>query len=186
MQFASDQNAGGMMGVSGLTECMATQLCEEAPKQSNEHITIGNYLSPSKFALSGGKLALEAAAVLLSSPPYAGKTVSTTPLAVAGAFHTKLMEPAKVDLEKALELTPFHETQIPVISNVDGKPHSSPAEIRRKLGEQLITPVQWGLTMANMLGDPSFERAYEIGPGRVCSGIIKSINRRAKVVSVSV
>lgn len=185
MQYASDIAEGGMLGVSGITETEALLICDGAAKLSEECIAIGNYLSPSKFSLSGSKNALIEAQKLLKSL-HCGKAVTVTPLAVAGAFHTKLMAPAADQLESILNSVEISAPRIPVISNVDGTEHTTPDDIRRKLLAQLVSPVQWGKSMGIVLQDPEFQCAYEIGPGRICSGILKSIHRRAVVHNISV
>jgi [acyl-carrier-protein] S-malonyltransferase len=188
MQYASDLVAGGMLGVSGITEAEATHICTHATQLSpaDEFITIGNHLSPTRFSLSGSKGALSVAQDLLATSPPGGKSVSVTLLAVAGAFHTRLMTPAASQLEQTLNAITINAPTIPVLCNVDATPHTVPDDIRRKLLAQLVTPVQWGQALEVVLQDPDFQCAYEIGPGKVCGGILKSIRRRAVLHSISV
>ena len=99
------------------------------------------------------------------------------PLAVAGAFHTALMKPAVARLEAVLETVDLRPPRIPVISNVDAQPHDDPVEIRRLLGEQVVSPVRWEDSMRSLLGQ-GFAPFWEIGPGRVLRGLLKRIDRK--------
>ncbi len=100
------------------------------------------------------------------------------PLAVAGAFHTALMQPAVERLEAVLESVDLRPPRIPVISNVDAQPHDDPVEIRRLLGEQVVNPVRWEDSMRLLLSEYPIDSCYEIGPGRVLKGLLKRIDRK--------
>merc|ERR1719198_1132669 len=105
------------------------------------------------------------------------------PLAVAGAFHTDFMAPAVTELEAVLKDVDIKAPRIPVVSNVDGKPHKDADSIRATLAKQVTAPVQWETQMADMLaGD--FGEALELGPGKVCAGILKRFDRKAKCSNV--
>jgi [acyl-carrier-protein] S-malonyltransferase len=100
------------------------------------------------------------------------------PLAVAGAFHTPIMQPAVEKLTAALAGVPLNKPRIPVVSNVDAKPHDDPEEIRGLLIQQVVQPVLWGDSMQYLLGR-GFDTFYEVGPGRVLRGLMKRIDRKA-------
>jgi [acyl-carrier-protein] S-malonyltransferase len=100
------------------------------------------------------------------------------PLAVAGAFHTSLMQPAAERLTAALAEAEIRPPRIPVISNVDARAHDDPEEIRRLLVDQLTSPVLWEDSMRRLLADYGVEKCYEIGPGRVLTGLLKRIDRK--------
>ena len=113
------------------------------------------------------------------------------PLAVAGAFHTSLMEPAVEHLRKALKEAEIHSPRIQVISNVNAKPHGSPDEIREILAKQVTYPVQWETIMMDMVKSPKWVdsdlygcKSYEIGPGMVCRGIVKKLGKNFEVINV--
>ena len=104
-------------------------------------------------------------------------------LAVAGAFHTPLMKPADETLAAALAGVEIRPPRVPVWSNVDAKPHTDPAEIRDLLVRQVLQPVLWEETMRGLLAD-GCDRFYEIGPGRVLTGLLKRVNRKTPCVNV--
>ena len=100
------------------------------------------------------------------------------PLAVAGAFHTAIMQPAVARLTAALAEVDIQSPRIPVVSNVDAQPHTDPQEIRSLLVQQVVHPVLWEDTMRWMIDEAGIERCYEIGPGRVLRGLLKRIARK--------
>jgi [acyl-carrier-protein] S-malonyltransferase len=104
-------------------------------------------------------------------------------LAVAGAFHCPLMKPADDQLAQVLAQTPIVPPRLPVYSNVDAAPHSDPDEIRRILVAQVLQSVRWEDSMRRMLAD-GFDTFYEIGPGRVLTGLLRRIDRKAACTSV--
>lgn len=113
------------------------------------------------------------------------------PLAVAGAFHTSFMEPAVEHLRRALNEANIQPSRIPVISNVNAKPHGSPDEIREILAQQVTSPVHWETIMMQMVKSPEWAdanftgcKSYEIGPGMVCRGIIKKLGKNFEVINV--
>jgi len=106
------------------------------------------------------------------------------PLAVAGAFHTPLMKPADERLAEALAAAAISAPRIPVYSNVDANPHTgSPATIAQTLATQVTQGVRWDDSMRRMMAD-GFDTFYEIGPGRVLTGLLKRIDRKTPCTSV--
>ena len=103
-------------------------------------------------------------------------------LQVAGAFHTDFMAPAVSTLEEVLKEVEVSKPRIPVISNVDAKAHSDPAVIKSILTKQVTAPVQWETIMTD-LNEAGYEEGYELGPGKVLSGIMKRINKKAPAIS---
>eukprot|EP00434_Breviolum_minutum_P008052 symbB.v1.2.007100.t1/scaffold431.1/size205911/13 len=101
------------------------------------------------------------------------------PLAVAGAFHTDFMAPAVEKLEEVLASVDLKTPRIPVVSNVDAKPHSDPETIKAILAKQVTAPVQWETQMKDLSSSGSFEQGYECGPGKVIAGIMKRIDKTA-------
>jgi [acyl-carrier-protein] S-malonyltransferase len=107
------------------------------------------------------------------------------PLAVAGAFHTQLMQPAVERLRAALADVPLNKPRIPVISNVDARPHDDPAEIRELLIRQVCSPVRWEDSMRCLLDEQKITAFYEIGPGRVLCGLLKRIARKVPCENIA-
>jgi [acyl-carrier-protein] S-malonyltransferase len=182
MQAASDAVESGMVSVIGLDKEKVAELCKMAAEQSGEPIQIANYLCTGNYAVSGALKACDAVAEL-AKPEF--KARMTVKLAVAGAFHTDFMAPAVSSLEEVLAGVEIKKPRIPVISNVDAKPHSDPDTIRKLLATQVTSPVLWENTMEAML-ENGFEKAYELGPGKVTAGILKRFDKSAECVDVVV
>lgn len=182
MQMAADLTDTTMVSVIGLESDKVAELCKVASERSGQPIQIANYLCPGNYAVSGS---LEAAKAVeeIAKPEFGARM--TVRLAVAGAFHTDFMSPAVDSLKKVLASTEFKKPRIPVISNVDAKPHADPAVIKDILARQVTSPVQWETTMQGVIKG-GMETAYELGPGKVCAGILKRIDRKAKVESIEV
>ena len=104
--------------------------------------------------------------------------MKVVPLAVAGAFHTPIMQPAVSRLAAALAEVEIRSPRIPVVSNVDALPHDDPAEIRSLLERQVVSPVLWEQSMRWLIDEFQIEACYEIGPGRVLRGLLKRIARK--------
>ena len=179
MQAASDATPSGMVSVLGLEPDQVEQLCEDA-RQPNEILQVANYLCPGNIVVSGHNAACERL-VELASEAGAMKVLA---LAVAGAFHTPIMQSAVDRLAAVLADVPMSAPRIPVVSNVDGKPHQDPEEIRDLLIQQVVSPVRWEDSMRWMLNE-GYENFYEIGPGRVLRGLLRRIDRKANCNNVS-
>lgn len=165
----------------GLDSAKVAKLCEEAAEKSGQPISIANYLVDGNYAVSG---AAEACAKVIELAPGYGARMAI-PLAVAGAFHTSFMEPAVGRLREALAAATISAPRLPVISNVDAAPHWDPNDIRETLARQVTSPVMWENTIAALVKSPEFNRAYEIGPGSVCRGIVKRFGKTLKTVGVT-
>jgi [acyl-carrier-protein] S-malonyltransferase len=178
MQDASDAVPSGMVSILGLDADKIQKVCDDA-RAEGEVLQIANYLCPGNIVVSGHKGACESVADLATK---AG-AMKTIPLAVAGAFHTPLMQPAVERLKKALSNVVLNKPRFPVISNVDAHPHDNPDEIRDLLVKQVVSPVQWENSIRKML---SHDHApfWEIGPGRVLRGLLKRIDRKAEADGV--
>ena len=178
MQQAADATPSGMVSILGLDKAKVEALCAEA--RENDILEIANLLCPGNIAVSGENAACERAAELA---PKLG-AMKAVPLAVAGAFHTKIMQSAVAKLAQALADVPMKKPEIPVISNVDAQPHDDPEEIRDLLVRQVVSPVRWEDSMRYLLAG-GYNQFYEIGPGRVLRGLLKRIDRAANCESVS-
>lgn len=170
MQDAADAQPSGMASVLMLDLADVEQIRDTA--QSAGVIEIANYLCPGNLVLSGEKAAIEQAVELAEQ---AGARV--VPLAVAGAFHTELMKPADERLAAALAAVTVQAPERTVISNVDAQSHADPVEIKETLVKQVVSPVLWEASVRAML-DAGIDEFYEIGPGRVLTGLLKRINRK--------
>ena len=178
MQAASDATASGMVSVLGLEPDEVERLCGEA--REDDVLRIANYLCPGNLVVSGSQAACDRAAQL-AVEMGAMKAIR---LSVAGAFHTSIMQPAVARLDAALADVALAAPRIPVLSNVDAKPHDDPEEIRRLLTRQVVEPVQWEASMRNLL-EADVDEFYEIGPGRVLRGLLRRIQRKTTCHNVS-
>jgi [acyl-carrier-protein] S-malonyltransferase len=178
MQDAADRVSSGMVSVLGLELVQIERLCEEA--RNGEVLNVANHLCPGNIVVSGSNSACERIVELASK---AG-AMRVIPLAVAGAFHTSLMEPAVERLRTVLAAVQLRSPRIPVVSNVDARPHSDPAEIRALLVKQVVRPVRWEESIRWLISDLGIEQFYEVGPGRVLRGLLKRIDRLIPCESV--
>ena len=172
MQAAADATPSGMVSILGLEREAVEALCDKA--RGGEILQIANFLCPGNLAISGHKAACQRAAEMAEG---AG-AMKAVPLAVAGAFHTSIMQPAVAKLEAALAGVPLKKPRIPVVSNVDAAAHDDPEEIRRLLARQVVSPVRWEDSLRMLLAQ-GYDKFYEVGPGRVLRGLLKRIDRKA-------
>lgn len=176
MQDASDATPSGMVSVLGLERPQVESLCQRArvrDEGSEDLLEIANFLCPGNIVISGVNTACERAAALAEK-----EGARAVPLAVAGAFHTRIMHPADERLAEALGGVTLRRPSIPVVSNVDAQPHDDPDEIRGLLVRQVIQPVRWEDSMRYLLAQ-GCDEFYEIGPGRVLRGLLRRIDRGA-------
>jgi [acyl-carrier-protein] S-malonyltransferase len=177
MQEAADATPSGMISSLLLKTEQVEAVCEEA--RSAGLLEIANYLCPGNIVLSGDNAACERAVELIDEA--GGRAV---PLAVAGAFHTEIMQPADARLAEVLAGVPLKKPEIPTVSNVDARPHDDPDEIRELLVRQVVSPVLWEDSIRHML-DAGVDEFYEIGPGRVLRGLLKRINRKLPCTTIN-
>jgi [acyl-carrier-protein] S-malonyltransferase len=179
MQDASDATSSGMLSVLGMERDQVAKLCDEA--RSDQVLEIANLLCPGNIVCSGETAACER---LLTLATAAG-AMKVIPLAVAGAFNTSHMQTAVERLHNALADVPMQRPRIPVISNVDARPHDDPNEIRDLLIRQVCSQVRWEDSMRYLLDDVGITQFYEIGPGRVLAGLLKRISRKTPVENIA-
>jgi [acyl-carrier-protein] S-malonyltransferase len=172
MQAAADETPSGMVSLLGLDRELVEKACDDA-RLEGEILQVANLLCPGNIAVSGNAASC-AAVVPVATDAGAMKCI---PLAVAGAFHTPIMQSAVDKLADALATVKIEPSRIPVYSNVDAKPHQSPDEFRDLLVRQVCAPVLWQESMQNMLDD-GCDAFYEVGEGRVLRGLMKRINRK--------
>ncbi len=181
MQDAAEMSESGMVALVGADEAQALALCEEAlndpENQGDEVLVPANYNCPGQVVISGSLKACERAMVVADK-----LGLRATQLAVAGAFHSPLMQPAADRLEEALNNTAWNLPSVPVMSNVTGQPHEQVIEsIKTKLVEQLTSPVRWSACMQYVIENHPDARLIELAPGKVLSGLMRRIDRKTKV-----
>ncbi|AMV16919.1 ACP S-malonyltransferase [Planctomyces sp. SH-PL14] len=170
MQDAADATPSGMASILMLSLEQVQQIRDEAARTGT--LEIANYLCPGNLVVSGVNASIEKAIDLAEAA-----NARVVPLAVAGAFHTDIMKPADERLRQALAPANLSSPRIPVVSNVDAKSHTDPQEIKEVLVRQVVSPVRWEDCVKSML-DAGITEFYEIGPGRVLTGLMKRISRK--------
>lgn len=164
MQQACEKEPSTMAAVLGLDDATVERICAE----TEGTVVPANYNCPGQLVISGSVEAVQQACARLKEAGAKRALV----LPVGGAFHSPLMEPARLELAEAIERTEFRQPVCPVYQNVDAAPHTSPDEIRRNLLMQLTAPVRWTQTILRMQQDGATEFT-ELGPGNVLQGLIR-------------
>ncbi len=174
MQLACDERPGGMAALIGIDEVTVAEICREAG------VDMSTVNTPEQIIIAGEHRGL-AVALDMASARGAKKAI---PLSVGGAFHSGLMSPAQSGLDEAIESTNFQDPIVPIIGNVDAKPLRTAEEVKSELRRQLTSCVQWSSGIRHML-DNDVNEFVEMGNGKILSGMIKRIDRRAKIVNLS-
>ena len=167
MQKACEMQPGTMAAVLGLSD----EKVEEVLKTVSGVVVAANYNCPGQLVISGAVEAVDAACEKMKE---AGAKRALR-LPVGGAFHSPLMEPARVELEAAIRATTFHKPICPVYQNVDAKPHTEAEEIKANSIAQLTGAVRWTQSVERMIADGA-DYFKELGPGNVLQGLVKKIN----------
>lgn len=175
MQKACEMQPSTMAAILGLDDEMVEKACSEI----DAVVVPANYNSPGQIVISGSIEGIDKAIEKLT----AAGAKRAIKLAVGGAFHSPLMEPARVELGKAIDNAPFSKPICPVYQNVTAKPSTDPAVIRENLKTQLTAPVRWTQTVKNMVADGALQ-FFEVGPGTVLQGLIKKVDRNLAAESV--
>jgi [acyl-carrier-protein] S-malonyltransferase len=178
MQAAADASSGGMVAVIGLDEEKTKALCQEAGQ--GELLEPVNFNCPGQIAISGTKTACERAEKLAEK--YGA--MKAIRLEVAGAFHTAIMSPAAKALGDALAKIKIAEPDVRIIANINAEYYTSAAQIREGLTKQLAQPIYWQKCVERLLAE-GVETFYEIGPGKVLTGLMRRISRRTNIINVS-
>lgn len=171
MQKACEAVPGTMAAVIGLPDETIEDICKEVSSDGNI-VVPANYNCPGQLVISGNVDAINIACEKLK----AAGAKRALPLKVGGAFHSPLMQPAKEELEKAIEATTFSAPKCPVYQNFDGKAHTQPEEIKANLIAQLTGSVRWTECVQNMISDGA-DDFTECGPGKALQGMIGRIDR---------
>lgn len=170
MQKATEIQPSAMAAVLGLDDFTVEDICQRV----DEVVVPANYNCPGQLVISGTVAGIDKACEMLLE---AGAKRAIK-LNVGGAFHSPLMESARVELQAAIEATEFQEPRCPVYQNIDAKPYVDPVMIKQNLIAQLTGPVRWTQTVSNMIQDGATS-FVEVGPGNVLQGLVKKINREA-------
>ena len=176
MQEAAVASPSGMVAILGADESQVTQLCRDAA--DGEVLVPANLNAPGQIVVSGSIGACQRALKVAEAAGF-----KATALKVAGAFHSPLMQSAADCMAGELERVTFRLPSAPVYSNVTAEPHGDPSSIKRRLVDQIVSPVQWERTMRDLLGRER-ARFVELAPGRTLAGLAKRINRRLPIESV--
>lgn len=177
MQMACEKNPSTMAAVLKMKDKDVEEILRSIP--SELIVVAANYNCPGQVVISGSIEGIEAAGEKLKA---AGGRV--LPLKVGGAFHSPLMDPAKVELEKAIQKAIFKEPLCPIYQNVNAQPVKNPDVIKSNLIAQLTSPVRWTQTVQNMIADGANE-FIEVGPGKVLQGLVKKVKADASAVSAT-
>ena len=173
MQLACDTRPGGMAAIIGIDEQVVEEVCREAGAY------MSNVNTAQQIIISGDHDRLSNA-IDLATARGAKRAI---PLAVNGAFHSGLMDPAQAGLEERLDALDFADPAVPIIGNVTALPLTTAAEVREELKQQLQSCVQWNSSI-NYMSENGVVEFVEVGPGQVLSGMVKRIVKAAKVTSV--
>jgi [acyl-carrier-protein] S-malonyltransferase len=170
MQKACEKTPSTMAAILGLDDKIIEDVCAAI----DEVVVPANYNSPGQIVISGSNEGIDKAIEMLKERG----AKRALKLAVGGAFHSPVMEPARLELEEAIRTTVFKKPVCPVYQNVNAKPSIDPEVIKSNLVLQLTSPVRWTQTVLNMIagGATSF---VEVGPGSVLQGLIKKANKDA-------
>lgn len=174
MQKATEIQPSAMAAVLGLDDFTVEDICQRV----DEVVVPANYNCPGQLVISGTVSGIDKACELL----LAAGAKRALKLNVGGAFHSPLMEAARVELQAAIEVTDIREPRCPVYQNIDAKPYVDPAQIRQNLIAQLTGAVRWTQTISNMIQDGAAS-FVEVGPGNVLQGLVRKINRDAATAS---
>ncbi len=179
MQKACELTPSTMAAIIALPDATVEDICADVSKDGNI-VVAANYNCPGQLVISGNIDAVNEACERLK----AAGAKRALPLKVGGAFHSPLMQPAKDELQAAIEATEFHTPKCPVYQNVDALPHTDPEEIKLNLIAQLTAPVKWTYEVQKMIADGATDFT-ECGPGKALQGMIAKIATGNDAVTVA-
>jgi [acyl-carrier-protein] S-malonyltransferase len=180
MQAACEIQPSTMAAVLALADEKVEEVCATVSKENNEVVVAANYNCPGQLVISGSVKGIEIACEQMKAAGAKRALV----LPVGGAFHSPLMEPAKVELAAAINATHFNTPTCPVYQNVVAKGVIDPVEIKENLISQLTGAVKWTQTVQNMVADGA-THFTEVGPGKVLQGLVQKIHKEAVVDGVA-
>jgi len=176
MQKACEATPSTMAAVLALDDAKVEEICASI---TDDVVVPANYNCPGQLVISGSISGVTKACELLKAAGAKRALI----LPVGGAFHSPLMEPARVELSKAIEATAFNTPVCPVYQNVNASPETEPERIKHNLIAQLTAPVRWTQTIQRMTADGATQY-YEVGPGKVLQGLVKKISPSVEAMSV--
>ena len=178
MQKACEAAPSTMAAIIALPDARIEEICAEVSREG--HVVVpANYNCPGQLVISGNIEAINEACEKMK----AAGAKRALPLKVGGAFHSPLMQPAKDELQAAIEKTEINTPKCPVYQNVDAKPHTDPAEIKANLIAQLTSSVRWTQSVQNMIADGA-DDFTECGPGKALQGMIVKIDRHVAIQGI--
>ena len=177
MQKACEINPGTMAAILNLDDKIVEDICAEITQGGNV-VVAANYNCPGQLVISGS---IEGINIACEKLKAAGAKRALV-LPVGGAFHSPLMEPARVELEAAINSTHFSKPVCPVYQNVTASAVSDPGVIKKNLIAQLTAPVKWTQSVQQMVADGATQ-FIEVGPGKVLQGLVKKINATSEAMS---
>lgn len=177
MQKACEIQPSTMAAILGLADNVVEEICAEI----EEVVVPANYNCPGQLVISGSIEGIDIACEKLS----AAGAKRALKLNVGGAFHSPLMEPAKVELQEAIERTTISAPICPIYQNVNASPTTDPLVIKKNLIAQLTGAVRWTQTASNMIADGASE-FIEVGPGNVLQGLVKKVSREVQTSSAQI
>ena len=178
MQKACELQPGTMAAVIGAEDKVVEEVCASI---KDKIVVAANYNSPGQVVISGSIEGVEEA----SKKMIEAGARRVLPLKVGGAFHSPLMEPARVELAEAINATKFNDGICPIYQNVTGQSVNDPEIIKRNLVSQLTSPVLWTQTMSNMIS-AGVRSVVEVGPGTVLQGLFKKVDKNMELVSATI
>ena len=179
MQKAGEAAPSTMAAIIGIADETVIEICAEVSKEGNGVVVPANFNCPGQLVISGNVEAINEACVRIKE---AGAK-RALPLNVGGAFHSPLMQPAKVELQQAIEKTEVKTPTCPIYQNVDGLPHTDPAEIKANLIAQLTSSVRWTECVRHMISDGA-DDFTECGPGKALQGMITRISKGVTIQGI--
>lgn len=180
MQKACEKTPSAMAAVLALDDEKVEAICQQIQQETGEIVVPANYNCPGQLVISGTVKGVEIACERMK----AAGAKRALPLPVGGAFHSPLMEPAKLELKAAIEKTSFHQSNSHIYQNISARAVFDREQIKQNLIDQLTGPVRWTQSVQSMVADGA-NRFTEVGPGKVLQGLIQKIDKTVAVDGVS-
>ena len=180
MKNSGEIQKGTMAALIGMTENQIEEICKLASTKGI--VQAANFNCPGQIVVSGDVIAVEEAMTIAKAEPFKCRLAKR--LEVSGAFHSELMRSSDKELRNALDAANIKNSEIPIYTNVSGMPIYASEDIRSALKVQLTSPVRWEISIRNMLAN-GVTKFYEIGSGKVLTGLVKKINPETEVFNIS-
>jgi len=178
MQRESEKKPSAMASIVGLDDNQLGELIEEVLHHTGGNLKIANFLSERNHTMAGDMESIERALIVAKSNKFKAKLVKRLP--VSGAFHTEYMAPATESLSEILAKMSIHQPKIPIISNVDAKPHTNVESLKKYMEKQIVSPVLWEQTMEGFILE-GIREFIEVGVGTVLADLTMRIAKRMNI-----